>query len=258
MFSRPGQLRVEAGADLEQRADPPVDLGPSRAGLGDPRQDLEQRALAGAVAADDAEGLALLDLERHVAQGPEDSRPDRLRCRRRSIERTPSISWSRSVSWRYLAEAIVYRLEIFSTRMATSPIRSRPRRRVPSAGRRRGRRGGPARVTATLTAMARSEVVRPDEAPAKPLDHADHGIQAVDDAPRLGHQAQRVHDRRREHPGLDQERDRVIDVAVSDVERRQPQGDREGDRGRQQQEQPAARADSRTGRSGTRASARTG
>ena len=39
--------------------------------LGDAAQDLEQRALAGAVAADDAEHLALLDLEADILQRPE-------------------------------------------------------------------------------------------------------------------------------------------------------------------------------------------
>ena len=39
-------------------------------GGGDAAQDLEQGALAGAVAADDAEHFAALDLEGDVAQGP--------------------------------------------------------------------------------------------------------------------------------------------------------------------------------------------
>ena len=66
-----GQLRVEAGADLEQRADPAAQ---PRLALGrrrDPGEDLEQRALAGAVVADDPEGLAALDLEVDVPQRPE-------------------------------------------------------------------------------------------------------------------------------------------------------------------------------------------
>ena len=39
--------------------------------LGDAAQDLEQRALAGTVAADDADDLALLDLEAHILERPE-------------------------------------------------------------------------------------------------------------------------------------------------------------------------------------------
>ena len=46
-------------------------LGPAAGRLGDAGEDLEQRALAGAVAADDADDLAALDLEGDVAQGPD-------------------------------------------------------------------------------------------------------------------------------------------------------------------------------------------
>ena len=46
----PGELGMEAGAHLEQRADAAVDLGAAGGRLGDAREDLEQRALARAVA----------------------------------------------------------------------------------------------------------------------------------------------------------------------------------------------------------------
>jgi hypothetical protein len=62
---------MEAGADLEQARHPAPDRDPSLGRLGDPRQDLEQRRLAGAVVADDADHLAALDLEVDVAQRPE-------------------------------------------------------------------------------------------------------------------------------------------------------------------------------------------
>ena len=39
-----GQLGVEAGADLQQAADPAVDLGAPGGRLGDAGEDLEQRA----------------------------------------------------------------------------------------------------------------------------------------------------------------------------------------------------------------------
>ena len=53
-----GQFRVEAGADFEQARDAAPQLDAAARRLGDAAQDLEQRALAGAVAADDAEHLA--------------------------------------------------------------------------------------------------------------------------------------------------------------------------------------------------------
>jgi hypothetical protein len=66
-----GQLGVEAGAYLQQRADPAADPAPAAGGLGDAREDLEQGALARAVAADDPHHLAALDLERDVFQRPQ-------------------------------------------------------------------------------------------------------------------------------------------------------------------------------------------
>src|SRR5262249_45445773 len=66
-----GQLGVEAGADFEEAANPAVDHSPSLGRLGDARKDFEERALAGAVAADDADHLAAFDLEGDVLEGPE-------------------------------------------------------------------------------------------------------------------------------------------------------------------------------------------
>src|SRR5438132_1521671 len=61
-----GQLGVEAGADFQQAADAAGDLDFPLGRLGDAREDLEQRALAGAVAADDADHFATVHLEAHV------------------------------------------------------------------------------------------------------------------------------------------------------------------------------------------------
>src|SRR5262245_5276461 len=65
---------MEAGADLEQAADPAADLGRSGRRRGDPRQHTKERRLAGAVPADQAQHLTLFDLEGDVLQ-----RPDLLR-----------------------------------------------------------------------------------------------------------------------------------------------------------------------------------
>jgi hypothetical protein len=67
----PGQQRVEAGAEFDDRlgatGDP--DLAPVR--LEQTVEDLEESALAGAVAADDGERLAAADFERDVVDRPE-------------------------------------------------------------------------------------------------------------------------------------------------------------------------------------------
>ena len=84
------------------------------------REDLEQRALAGAVAPDDADDLAGLDVEGDVAQRPEPAfvpRPLKRRIRRMgafakltSISRNDPSRDGRTPSW--------YRFEIRSTRTA--------------------------------------------------------------------------------------------------------------------------------------------
>ena len=62
---------MKTGPDLKEGADPAPhdDLALGR--IGDPGEDLEEGALAGAVPSDDAENLAALDLEVDVLEGPE-------------------------------------------------------------------------------------------------------------------------------------------------------------------------------------------
>jgi hypothetical protein len=65
------QLRVEAGAHLQEACHPALDGDVAGAWLGDAREDLEERGLAGTVAADDTHHLTTLDLEGDVLQCPE-------------------------------------------------------------------------------------------------------------------------------------------------------------------------------------------
>src|SRR6516164_2260658 len=66
-----GELRVKAGADLEQACDsPPKDYSPLGR-LGDAAQDLEECALAGSIAPDNPQDLAALDLKAYIFEGPE-------------------------------------------------------------------------------------------------------------------------------------------------------------------------------------------
>ena len=71
------QVRMEARADLEQARDAAVQVDVAFGRRGDARQDLQQRALAGAVRADDADDFADADLERDVLQRPEVRGADR-------------------------------------------------------------------------------------------------------------------------------------------------------------------------------------
>ena len=66
-----GQLGVESGTQLEQRRHLPVDRHRPHVGTEDLGQAFEHGALARAVLSDQAEGLPLVDLERHVPEGPE-------------------------------------------------------------------------------------------------------------------------------------------------------------------------------------------
>ena len=65
------EFRIEAGAQFEQRRNAPVHGHLAAGGLQNSGHELQQRALARSVFADDAEGLALLDLEADVLQRPE-------------------------------------------------------------------------------------------------------------------------------------------------------------------------------------------
>src|SRR5581483_1338309 len=66
----PGQLGVEPGADLEQRADASADVDIALGRLRDPREDLQERRLAGAVTADDSRRNTLRNLEVEVVERP--------------------------------------------------------------------------------------------------------------------------------------------------------------------------------------------
>src|SRR5690606_5410816 len=67
----PRDLRVEAGAELDQRGDAPAHVERAGGGLADAGDALQERALATPVAADDAVRPAGLHVERHVVERPE-------------------------------------------------------------------------------------------------------------------------------------------------------------------------------------------
>ena len=66
-----GQFGMEAGANLQQARHAAAEPDPAFGGLGDSRQDLEQRRLASAVAADDPHHIPPRDFEIDSLQRPE-------------------------------------------------------------------------------------------------------------------------------------------------------------------------------------------
>ncbi len=67
-----GQVRVEADAELDERRDAAIYVDRAAVHGVDPREALQQRRLAGAVAADDAKELSRRDRERDVVECVED------------------------------------------------------------------------------------------------------------------------------------------------------------------------------------------
>src|SRR3954465_12761901 len=66
-----GQFRVKPGSDFEERSHAPPDIHAAQRRFGDAGENFQQRALAGAVSADDADYFSALDFERYVFQGPD-------------------------------------------------------------------------------------------------------------------------------------------------------------------------------------------
>src|SRR5581483_10055408 len=66
-----GQLGMEAGSDLEQAGHASAHRHLTRSRAGNARKNFEQRALAGAIAADDAQHVTLLHVEVDVFERPE-------------------------------------------------------------------------------------------------------------------------------------------------------------------------------------------
>ena len=66
-----GELRMHSGSHFDECPDSSADLGESSAWLRDARQQLEQGALPGAVAANDAQHFAFLESEGDIFEGPQ-------------------------------------------------------------------------------------------------------------------------------------------------------------------------------------------
>src|SRR5262245_40520424 len=62
---------MKAGSDLQDTGHTTADLDPPLGWLGNPTENFQERALAGAVAANDTDNLAFIDPETNVFQCPE-------------------------------------------------------------------------------------------------------------------------------------------------------------------------------------------
>src|SRR6266568_1909839 len=65
------------------------------------------------------------------------------------------------------------------------------------------------------------------DGPAKTVNHAGHGIEAVEPAPTRGHERRSIGDRRGKHPEGDDEGNDVANIAIQRVERGEPEADAE-------------------------------
>ena len=180
-----GQLGMEAGADFEQRSHPAVDLDAAFGRLGDSRQDLEQRALAGAVAADDPD-----DFSRGTSNDTSRSAHRRSalsaacaepfgettiapceRARHRIGNRVAKGAIPLAPQAIPLAEPLDSDRDVAHTTSAN--VRSIRRKY-------RGRRPGASRHGDDDTSSsAPGRLGGPEQRPAEPLDHAGHRIQPV-------------------------------------------------------------------------------
>ena len=196
---------MEAGADLEQRGrrGRASRCGPV-VGQRDPRKQLQQRALAGAVAADQADDLARRDLERDVAQRPErlasvgasslSGAGEPARAARWPSARTAARRGARSAAVVALAEALD------ADRAARSSLRSRPRssRSARSKYRPPAHEQDAADRSAVTSSSSPGNVGSGQHHPAHQLEHADHRVEPVERLVGVRDEAERIDDRRDE------------------------------------------------------------
>ena len=236
-FSRPvssGWKPVPTSSRLPTR--PRMTARPARR-CRDPRQELQKRRLPGAVAADDAEDLAPLDLEGHVLERPDlllvrpvflpHQAPSGVRQANRGASRNPDWSWP-----------MRYCLESPSTSMVAVDIRSCPQNAAPRSRKYREpghEQSTPGRHADYHHARARSRT--PEQRPAEAGDHGGHRVEREQPLIPLLERGHRVDDGREVHPDVDHERNRDWNVSIADVPDREDQADAERRAGGEQQEE---------------------
>ena len=226
-----GQFRVKTGPDLQQTAHAANDLGAPLGRMDDPREDLQQRALAGAIAANDSHHLARVYFERDVAESPEVAQRDGP-VTARSRSQGPrmiflarfSIASERRPYMAHASQAELFREAFDADGNVSHELKSDRRSRAPRGGRRsfHWQRVSTSRPGDDEDTKRRGGGT--DQRPAESFQRTHQRIEHVDQPPTLGNEGCRlVHDRADKQARLDQERNDVGEIAVKRVEGCQPQ-----------------------------------
>src|SRR5690606_37278823 len=103
-----GSLSPETQIDVEQRIDLAVDRQRAARRLVDAVEHLEQRALAGAVRADEAEAVARSELEAHAVEGADEAVPPLARDQAAGLRHAPVARPQRELLAHVIFEAEVF------------------------------------------------------------------------------------------------------------------------------------------------------
>ena len=218
----PGVLRMEARAQLEQRADAAVDLHRAARRRDHARDDLQQRRLARAVLADDAERLAALQREAHVVERAEDVRGA---VAAQQVAHEAQLPAAR-LDLRVVLADVVERQQALPRPCADGCHQTKSskcgdsRRNTQRPAKNSATRRRPAHRVAPLERQAAVEqrLAQPPHEPAERIG-GDPG------AHRFGHERQRIQDRRQVHEDHQHRHQHVLDVAHEHLQRREEQRD---------------------------------
>ena len=205
---------MEAGADFEQRAHAPARARAPARRLGDPREDLEQRALPGAVASDHAERLRPRRRRRSTSRSAQSSCVGAASPPSPRVERLAQASVAAQVLPEPVALAQSPHLDRGAGHQITSANAALDAREVDKAGDEDDRHD--AAETSASGPGAGPSGDRPAEARRRRRPSGS-GRTRTATRPRRASSSRR---RAGEEPELEEERQRETHVAVADVERR--------------------------------------
>src|SRR5207248_7624159 len=229
-----GKLGMEACADFEERADAAMNFRPVFGGARDAGKDFEKRGLAGAVAADEAEDFAFVNIERNVFQSPKHFGFRAAKsCQRRTNEflkrvaetgidnKAAAISFRQVVPMNYGRGHIVDAVSNGGLHAIEEENGAEKNEDYGGGGSEQQQAGG-------MSAAG--------DGPAEAVNDAGHGIEAVEPAPARGHEGRSIGHGRGKHPEGDDEGDDVANVAIKRVERGEPEADAESREEREKKE----------------------